>query len=321
MTTMSQQRIEEAWDRIEQGDRLPAQIRVTADHPMDLFAHVDGQHRPGLLALSGRQPDTLPAYSAVEIHIGQRADGQWAVSLALAQQALRPMFAAMCTQIVALGTNTAPGTDAATFMLGQVARWHRLLALGPSGLLSIEEQQGLFGELFVLSEAVTRFGAVAVQGWIGPDDAPQDLELPTGPVEVKTVRAGQATVWISSAEQLDVDDGRLRLAVVDVVEAAPGTGGTSLTGQVATVREQLTPDPAGLQHFEEQLQKAGYIDRDEYGRPELRVTRVRWFAVRDQFPRLVRSQLPAAIGDTRYQLTLASLSIFEINGFETNART
>jgi len=321
MTTMPPPRIEEAWDRIEQGNRLPAQIRVAADHPMDLFAHVDAQRRPGLLALSGRQPDSLPAYSAVEMHLGQRADGQWAVSLALAQQPLRPMFAAMCNQIVALGTNTPPGTDAATFMLGQVARWHRLLALGPSGLLSVEEQQGLFGELFVLSEAVTRLGAAAVQGWIGPDEAPQDFDLPAGPVEVKTVKAGQAIVWISSAEQLDVDGGRLRLAVVDVVEAAPGTGGTSLTGQVATLREQLTPDPAGLQHFEQQLQKAGYVDRDEYDRPEFRVTRVRWFAVRDDFPRLARSRLPAAIGNTRYQLKLASLSTFEINPFQTDART
>lgn len=314
-------RIEEAWERIEQGDRLPAQIRVTSDHPMDLFAHVDGQRRPGLLALSGRQPDSLPAYSAVEINVGQRADGQWAVSLALAQLALRPMFAAMCNQIVTLGANTPPGTDAATFILGQVARWHRLLALGPSGLLSIEEQQGLFGELSVLSEAVTRLGTAAVKGWIGPDEAPQDFDLPAGPVEVKTIKAGQAAVWISSAEQLDVDGGRLRLAVLDVVEAAPGTGGASLTGQVAAIREQLTPDPEALQLFEDQLQKAGYVDRDEYGRPEFRVTRVRWFAVRDDFPRLARSRMPTAVGDTRYQLKLAGISTFEINPFETDART
>lgn len=318
---MQQPRIEEAWNRLEQGDRLPAQIRVAPDHPMDLFAHLDEHRRPGLVALSGEEPDTIPAYSAVEVHAGHRADGQWAVSLALTQQALRPMFAAMCNQIVSLGRNAGPGSDPATFMLGQVARWHRLLALGPNGLLSAEEQQGLFGELVVLSAAVERLGPIAAQGWIGPDDAPQDFDFPDGPVEVKTVKAGQAAIRISSAEQLDVDGGHLRLVVVDVVEAAPGTGGTSLARQVAELREQLTPDPASLQCFEDQLQKAGYVDREEYGRPELRVTRARWFAVREDFPRLVRSRLPVAIGETRYQLQLASLSPFEINPLDAHART
>lgn len=321
MTTTPQLKIEEAWERLEQGDRLPAQIRVAPDHPMNLFAHLDEQRRHGLLALAERQPDRIPAYAAVDINAGHRADGRWAISLVLTQQTLMPMFAAMCNQIVSLGRNAGSGTDAATFMLAQVARWHRLLALGPDGLLSAEERQGLFGELVVLSEAVTRIGPTAVQGWIGPDDAPQDFNLPDGPVEVKTVKAGQASVRISSAEQLDVDGGHLRLAVIEIVEAAPGTGGTSLAGHVADLREQLTADPTSLQYFEDQLQKAGYVDREEYGQPELRVTRVRWFAVREGFPRLARSRLPAAILEARYQLQLASLSAFEINPFDTDART
>lgn len=312
-------RIDDAWTRLAQGTQFPAQTRVSADHPLDLFAQVDDAQRPGLLALSATKPGTPPSYSSVDIRIGQREDGRWAVSLSLAQSELEPMFASMCNQIVTLGERLAPGTDAGTFLLGQVARWHRLLALGKDGLLSAEERQGLFGELVVLAEAITRFGPGAVHGWVGPDDAPQDLLLPDGLAEVKTIRAGQPTIRISSAEQLDIEDGRLRLAVLEVVEAVPGTGGESLAGQVGLLRGLLLDEPADLQHFEDQLRKAGYSDRQEYSQPELRVTRNRWFAVRPGFPSLARSRMPTGIGAVRYELTLAGLTDFETNPFQTDA--
>ncbi len=313
--------VEELWRNLSAAISLPAQTRVAADHPLDLFAQVDGQHRFGLLGISDHRPDSVPRYTAVEISLGQRADGRWATSISLAQSSLQPMFATMCEQIVDQGRSVPPETNAADFMLTQVARWHRLLALGPDGLLSAEEQQGLLGELEILRLAVDRFGhEAATQGWNGPDDAPQDFELPCGLIEVKTVQAGVPIIKISSLEQLDVDDGRLCIAVVDIARCAGGTGGASLGAAVDLLRDALTSTPAALQRFEDQLQKAGYVDREEYRTTEYRVTRVRWFAVGNGFPRLARSRLPASISGGRYELQIAGLTGFETNPFVDDGR-
>lgn len=309
--------IEDAWSRLAAGQVFPVHTRISADHPLDLFAQIDDRQRVGLLTLSDFAPDRVPTYAAVEVKFGKRDDGRWAMSLALTQPTLLSMFATMCNQIVEQGRALAPITDAARFVLSQVARWHRLLALGRDGLLAAEEQQGLFGELVILRQAVVKYGPdEATSGWIGPEDAPQDFELPDGPVEVKAIRAGQPFVWISSLEQLDVDADRLLLAIVDLVHVANSTGGLSLAGAVAAVREELTSAPLALQRLEEQLQRAGYVDREEYGLIEYQVPRIRWYSVHAAFPRLTRTKLPAAIASARYQLMLSELSAYETDPFD-----
>lgn len=315
MTTLAT--IESLWASLSNGDQFPAHTRVSPDLALDLFAQVDGERRVGLLAVSAKPGLKTPAYAAVEVVIGQRTDGRWATSVSLCQAQLYALFAAMCTQIVEQGANAAAGTNASEHMLIQLAQWHRLLALGPDGLLSREEQLGLQGELVVLSAAIERFGLeVAMQGWKGPDDAAQDFALPCGFVEVKTLRSGVQFLTISSFEQLDVGESQLGLAVVELSESAKGTGGESLQHAVENVRRLAADSPKAAMVFEGQLQKAGYVDRDEYGETEYRTASVRWFAVEAAFPRLVRSQLPPPIHSGQYRLLLKGIDRFETSPFQ-----
>lgn len=310
--------IEALWRELERTGRVPVQTRVSADHPLDLFAQVDAKGRVGLLAISEARPERLPTYSAVTLAAGERADGRWATSLSLSQPSLFPLFASMCDQIVEAGCSASRDKCASSFMLGEVARWHRLLSLGADGLLSPEEQVGLFGELEILRQAAIRFGAEpASLGWLGPDDAPQDFVLPCGLVEVKAV-AATPTVTISSLEQLDADS--MALVVVDVVRAATGTGGHSLVAAVELTRHQLSTVPGALEHFENQLRKIKYVDRDEYAQIEFRVPRIRWFAVNAEFPRLVRTCTASAVSDARYRLALRELASFETDPFPSHGQ-
>ena len=313
--------LEQMWTSLAGSDVLPAHTRVSSDHPLELFAQIDVSRRPGLLALSDSTFDKPPTYSAVETFVGHRDDGRWALSMSLAQSALAAHFTVMCEQIIEQGRARPAGSCAATFLLSQVARWHRLLALGPDGLLAAEDQQGLFGELLVLAEACSTFGVeVALAAWVGPDEAPRDFALPTMSVEVKTMQAGNATISISSLDQLDSSQQPLMLAVVEIIRCAPGTGGQCLFEAVAQTRALVAASPQATVRFEEQLGKAGYVDRDEYKAPEYRVARTSWYDVRSGFPRLARSALPSAIRDARYQLLVSALKTFETNAFAADGR-
>lgn len=313
--------LEGLWTVLAAGSVFPAHTRVSADHPLELFAQIDAQRRPGLLALSSTPFDRPPAYSAVDLVVGHRDDGRWALSMSLAQEMLAPHFSVMCDQIILQGLTQPPGVCPATFLLRQVARWHRLLALGPDGLLRQEDQQGLLGEVLVLTQASSRFGPeAAATSWVGPDDAPQDFTFPSLYVEVKAIQSGSACVTVSSLDQLETGAEPLVLAVVELVRCAPGTGGQSLFDAVARAREAVGSSPQALDRLEEQLGKAGYIDRDEYKLNEYRVSRTRWFSVGPTFPRLARTSVPDAIRDARYQLLVSALASFETNAFAEDGR-
>lgn len=308
--------IEALWRRLAEGARRPAHLASSSDYPIELFAQLDEKSRPGLLALSDTAPLKPPAYSAFDISVGRRTDGRWATSLSLSQESLRPQFASMCDRMIELGASLSPGMDASVFLLQQVARWHRMLALGADGLMTAEEQRGLLGELVVLDAAIGRFGAdAAVAGWVGPDDAPQDFLLPACPVEVKTILAGGQSVTISSLEQLDIAEGALSIAIVEIVQCANGTGGMSLAETIRRLRMLLDEQVQARASFDDQLLKTGYSDRDEYGDVEFRVIRTRWFRVASDFPRLVRSAVPLAIVGARYQLLLSAIANHETNPF------
>ena len=49
--------IELLWKKLAEGPVAPTQIRVAGDHPLDLFAQIDGQRRVGLLAISDAEPE------------------------------------------------------------------------------------------------------------------------------------------------------------------------------------------------------------------------------------------------------------------------
>lgn len=314
--------IEGVWSTLLGGSVRPTHTGVFPGYPIELYAQLDVQGRPGLLALSDAKPAKPPTYSAFDIVIGRRADGRWAMSLSLAQEALKIQFSTMCEKVVTLGASCSAATDACSFLLQQVARWHRMLALGPDGLLTAEEQRGLLGELIVLEAAIERFGATsAVFGWLGPDEAPQDFMLPACAVEVKAIMSGGRRVKISSLLQLDIADGSLCLAVVALVHCQRGTGGTSLARLVHTVRGRLADDVAALDKFEVQLGTALYADRVEYDEVEFRIAWIRWFHVGEHFPKLARSDVPLPILEARYELLVSAISQFEINPFNDHGRT
>lgn len=313
--------IESVWDGLAHDGTRPLHQGLAPDYPLDLYAQLDSDSRPGLLALASERPATPPPYAAFDFTIGRREDGRWALSMSLRQRSLNAQFAALCDRVVQAGLACRRGDDACSFLLIQVARWHRMLALGISGLLSEEEQRGLIGEISVLQAAVATFGAkAATAGWVGPDDAPQDFVLPSIRVEVKTVIAGSPLVKISSLLQLDVPDGSLCLALVELVQCPSGTGGVSLRGCVEGMRLVLRDDIGAMERFEDRLSVACYEDRDEYASIEYRVARMRWFHVTGSFPKLARSLTPLPIADAKYELLVSAIARHEVNPFNQDGQ-
>jgi hypothetical protein len=196
-------------------------------------------------------------------------------------------------------------------VMNVLARWRRFWAGVSQGLLSREQQLGLFGELWFLGRwLIPGIGVQdAVQAWRGPMGARHDFEAPGLGIETKTTLRQDGAHVIHGLEQLlEPPGGSLFLFSLAVRDEASGT--ESLPGVVQMIRSVLGEDHSSLGHFESTLYASGYDDRNapEYARLVLRVRSEELYRVFAGFPRLVPGSLitgiPPGVGDIRYELRL-----------------
>lgn len=194
-----------------------------------------------------------------------------------------------------------------------LAKWRRFWGQLPSQLLSLEEQIGLFSELwFLLFWLASHLGpSEAVARWRGPFRARHDFEWLGGSVEVKGTMSTRGTIHrIHGIEQLiPPDDGALWLFSLRLREEA-GAGNT-LPGLIARCLKELLSDDESRALFQEALAHAGYsfAHESEYAKRKLRVVEEGLYAVMQEFPRLTPNQLvggvPSGVEFVEYEISLS----------------
>jgi hypothetical protein len=219
------------------------------------------------------------------------------------------LFNAMvCDVVGTMDDEALGGADAHRLLrvfLGRVRAWQEFMRKGAQAL-SAEAEIGLFGELAalasILDAGTSPDGAVAA--WVGPLDAPQDFELGTGAVEVKSTVAEVGFVArIGSLEQLD-DSVRqpLFVAACRLKQAAHGP---NLPDLVATLRLRMELHPSAAALLSERLIAAGYFDAhcNHYER-RFETVSLQLIEVTSVFPRLVQPTVPAGVTKAIYDIDL-----------------
>ncbi len=306
--------LDDLWGEIARDPGASTFRRVDDTHPFDLYVGVDPGGAKVLLLLTAAEPPPVTvAPRGLQIEKGRRADGRWALTVSLRMPELETLFSRLCEDLVAASRTGCPPSGAGRFVIDRIARWARLLARGHKSGLGEQEYRGLLAELVVLQRLlIPAVGPIAaIAGWTGPLEANQDFRLSDRLLEVKSTVIGSLVVTISSAEQLDVHDFPLFLVAVPVGDGAGGADGT-LNDFIQTIRDAASADSATLSTFEELLAMSGYDPADERAEREVSIGLIRKFKVAPEFPRIVRSQLPAAIRAVGYQLDLGLCGANEV---------
>ena len=181
--------------------------------------------------------------------------------------------------------------------------------------LSDEEVRGLFAELAIMDDLIEDYAVSPtnlLEAWRGPLGEAKDFRLEELNIEVKATggRSGPH-VKISSAEQLEVEDRPLVLAIMELKAVDDGEiGGESLNAIIRRIRNSL--DPADQTLFDSRLSSADYAVLDDYDQPEFRVARIAFHEVRDGFPAIAASTLPDALHEVRYELDTRMIAGYRI---------
>ncbi|MEU4539011.1 PD-(D/E)XK motif protein [Streptosporangium sp. NPDC023825] len=322
---------EDDWRRLDTPQGTPGRSlrRLHPESPHDLFIVVTYPSRQRMLLLKtnaityeqasdalGHLPRTL----GLEIRFVRLTRREYELHIALTADELREVFSSLVTDIAAAVQAAPDALSAVVTAINRFQRWQNLLkSVGEEGL-GKEERRGLFGELLVLRDFVLPGLAVsdALASWTGPTGTSQDFQLPRLAIEVKTSSArASSEISIASERQLD-DTGveELFLALVVVDERRGGTG-ASLNTMAESTRAAIT-SLAAQTLFSDLLVRAGYFSnhRDRYDEPRYTVREIRFWAVKNDFPRIIEPELRTGVSTCAYRIQTAGLDTYRIPGNE-----
>ncbi|WP_327403126.1 PD-(D/E)XK motif protein [Streptomyces sp. NBC_01288] len=322
---------EDAWSELESPQDTPGRstLRLHPESPLDIFLSVShpGRQRMLVLRTDARSADPivrsvgrLPRAAGIEMSLSAVSRVEYELQVILTANELREVFNPLVSDVADTAKDAPAATEALAAAVDRFGRWQDLLrAVGRDGL-SVEARRGLYGELLVLGDVLLASLAQseAVEGWTGPTGTNQDFQLPDVAIETKASAAKRPrSIRIASERQLDGTGTPALLLALATIDERRGGSGESLNRRVDGIRQQLT-SPSARARLDGLLMQAGYLPghRDLYDEPRYTLRDLRFWHVREDFPRLVESDLPEGVSDCTYNLSTSGLDVYRATADE-----
>lgn len=283
--------------------------RVDETHPLDLYIGMDNLSRQTLFLISDTEPNNASSSQIIDVSVGKRKDNRWGISFSLLDNKYDDIFTCFCNDIIESSRSIEDKNKGTGFVVNRYNKWQLMLSKTRGDLLSQSAIKGLIGELLFLKEyLIPLYGHyIAVNSWIGPDKADQDFVCENIWYEVKATDSGSESVNVSSIEQLDMlIDGELVIVYLDKTSNIDESSIT-LNSAYREVHDSLKNE--NLENkFSEILLNLGYFPRPEYDEPSFKLSKISRYLVDGKFPSMRRQNVPDAIINSKYQLSISFIS-------------
>lgn len=322
---------EDEWRELESPQDTPGRssLRLYPESPLDIFLSVShpGRQRMLVFRADARSADPivrsvgrLPKAAGIEMNLSAVSRVEYELQVILTADGLREVFNPLVADVAETAKSAPAAAEALAAAVDRFERWQDLLRAVSRDGLSAEARRGLYGELLVLGDVLlASLGeAEAIEAWTGPTGTNQDFQLSELAIETKaSVAKRPRSIRIASERQLDgTGTPALLLALANLDERRGGSG-ESLNRRVEGIRQQLT-SPAARARFDGLLVQVGYLPghHDLYEEPRYTLRELRFWHVREGFPRLVESDLPEGVGDCTYQVSTSGLDAYRATADE-----
>ena len=306
--TASSSDLEALWSRLTTagaGARRFVSLRVDDAGSLDVHVAIRSVDRAPCVLFDLADPESV---GDVEFEVGGMrcsrgaTDAGQTIVLSLEDGTRRDLFGTLAADLIAHAAKVSSDSALASVLI-RLDAWRLFLRTVADGLRR-SEVIGLIGELRVLREFVEADSRL-FSTWKAPDDAIHDLENRGHALEVKATLGAGSRVTISGLDQLDEAGLELLdLVHVRLYETPEGECVDDITG---TIMAHL-PDDRTRRLFENALLRRGLSPDDRRARTGIRtgLQQVVAYRVTDQFPRIVRVDVPPAIPEASYAVELAA---------------
>jgi len=247
----------------------------------------------------------------VKIYDDNSFTNSYFLAVELLDDSKRRVFSTLCEDLVNQACLQSNEAKMVHCVINLLERWKNLFSkIRSQSQLSTEMQQGLFGELCFLSDLIKEeriSNEDAIRSWEGTDMAVRDFRGPDWAVEIKTTTCNSPDkLTINGVNQLDDLSVKTMYLTYYALEVGKNAGIT-LADKVKEIRLCLDDDAPARNAFDRKLLDAGYLDSDEelYTEYKYIVRSDECYTVKDDFPRIVQSELRLGVSVPSYQIDLA----------------
>ena len=228
---------------------------------------------------------------------------------------LKDIFSLFIENIVEEILKSVTENEALVETSNVVLKWKKLFDKINFQGLTIERQKGLIGELLLFNSLLDEEYSIdaLLESWTGPDFNDKDFRFGSFGIEVKLTSSKVPKVKISSERQLDNENLTKLYLVLYVVEEVKDKG-FLLNSIVEQIRTKINNNQNALKFFNERLLLVGYFDEDfENYKRQYAFRKRNFYEVTNDFPRLVASDLPIGLFDTKYNIELSAIEQFLVS--------
>lgn len=299
------------FEQLEQ-DIVNEQRRIPLESPLSIFYGITSEKQFRLSFISSIPPFELESTKEIKITQGKESDNVYWTCFDLLNEEAKDVFFVFCENILNCIIGEEDEARALSKIKDRYYSWKLLLK--SKGRMSYEMYQGLYGELYFLSEFLSKKITIdeAVSSWVGPDGYSKDFSVGSDWFEIKTIGTSSTTLKINSLAQLDSDvDGHLVTIIVEKMSDQYTSGLCGVHELYESIINRIN-SPIIKESFVNKVLRYGYVDEDNaLNNHKYEVKKVVSYIVNKDFPRLTRSNINnPAISNTTYEILINSIDSF-----------
>lgn len=309
--------IKDIWESQKSNGEVIIRTRIDGLDHLNCFAatnHITGQH---LYIMSISNLIELPDFTKFKFKgvqfFSEKVDNQTEVFIYLTDNELKDIFSLFIQNILEDIQETVSEKEALDVTLNVVSKWKKLFDKINFNGLTHEQQKGLLGELIFLNSLFNIKSSTSIlNAWTGPENEDKDFRFGAMGVEVKLTSSKYPKVKITNEGQLDTQNLTSLFLILYVVEDVKEKG-ISLNSIIDEIRTKLEPLHEQLKYFNERLMAVGFFDedRDNYNK-EYSIKQEFIYTISEDFPRIIKSNLPIGVYNTSYNIELSAIVEFLI---------
>ena len=260
-------------------------------------------------------PNYLKRFTGVEI----QALPTHELVIILQENDLSDIFIMFIEDIIESISATSNIDDALIRISQRVSYWKRLFGKFSDGLLTPQQQRGLYGELVILEILLKENNDYknVIEAWQAPTGTNQDFYFGKSVLEVKTSKSNHPVIKVANEFQLDFTMfDNLFVALISVSEQPNGKN--TLLKKISEIRKALNSQPFLVEDFNLKLSFLG-ITHDlepEYDRTSYIIRKIKYYKVLEDFPKIISSMVNNAVSHISYEISVNNCEEFETS-FET----